>query len=119
MAERFPTDFTESDSRDDEFLEAGSGKTLASKDLKVYFDPDDEGQYGSHLGENPPRKGSGWKPVETYKLKDICEDDDLTNRLQGHGQKFMKVGGSKSAKQKDTNLEHWKLQSKKLQSIDK
>ena len=59
-------------------------KTLASKVRKVSFDPKDEGWFGSDLGENFQRKGTGrkvrggalecqWETIQTYKLKDIEE----------------------------------------------
>ena len=59
--------------------------------------------------------------METYKVKDT-DDKHLTESLQQHAGGFMRVGGSKvhaGMKQKDTWLEHCKLQRKKLQSVDK
>jgi len=121
MADDDQQHFTESDSSDDEPRGCGSRKTLTSKVLKESFNPEDEGPFGSDLGEKPARKGLEWETVETYNLKQI-EDDDVTKRLRDHARDFMSVGGLKfpaGMKQKDTCLEHWKLQSKKLQSADK
>ena len=121
MACEADTHFTESESSDDDFQDSGSRKMLTCKVLKGSCNPEDEGPFGSSLGEKPPRKLLEWETVETYNLKDI-DDNDLTKSLQQHARDFMRVGGLKfpaGMKQKDTSLEHWKLQSKKLQSVDK
>jgi hypothetical protein len=94
MADDDQQHFTESDSSDDEPLDCGSRKTLTSKVSKESFNPEDEGPFGSNLGEKPPRKGLEWESVETYNLKQI-DDDDLTKRLQDHARDFMSVGGLK------------------------
>jgi hypothetical protein len=60
MADDDQQHFTESDSSDDEPLDCGSRKTLTSKVSKESFNPEDEGPFGSNLGEKPPREGLEW-----------------------------------------------------------
>lgn len=104
MADHFSAVFTKSDSSNYKYQESGSRKTLASKDLKMRV-------LLTHIWARNLQEDLG--------VENLCSIvyNDLAKRLQDHAGEFMQVRGLKIAsgiKQKDTSLEHWKLQRKNL-----